>query len=117
MEQEITYNGLKKLDSFEIIKVQTLTNRFFPKLKRHFANAVLKVNVKKDNTAGKRSRYTVVLRVLAPETILSVEHADWELQRAVHRAFDGLENEARHKFKVDGTKRRKKNFGETTETE
>lgn len=113
MEQTITFKGLKKLDSFEISKVQTLTERYFPKVQRHFSNATLSVDVKTANVAGKRKRYTVLLRVLSPnKTILSAKHTDWELQRAVHRAFDNIENEARHKFKVGVVNRRKKDFTE-----
>ncbi len=110
MEQNITYVGLKNLDSFDISKVQTIVGRCFPKIQRHFSNAALIVNIKIADVTGNRKRYTVSLRVLAPNPILSAEHMDWELQRAVRRAFDGLENEARHKFKVGVVNRRKKNF-------
>lgn len=111
MEQNIIYNGLKKLDSFEISTLQTLVGRFFPKVQRNFSNASLSVDIKKDDVAGTRARYTVLLRVLAPnKTILSAEHTDWELQRAVHRAFDSIKNEAEHKFRVGVVGRRKKSF-------
>jgi len=110
MKQEITYVGLKNLDSFEISNLQTLVNRYYPKIHRHFSNATLTVNVKIADVTGKRKRYTISLRVSAPSVILSAEHMDWELQRAVHRAFEGLKNNARHKFKVGVVKRRKKKF-------
>ncbi|MDP2908031.1 MAG: hypothetical protein Q8O03_08935 [Nanoarchaeota archaeon] len=117
MEQNITYVGLKNLDSFEISNLQTLVGRYYPKIQRHFSNATLTVNIKTANVAGKRKRYTISLRVSAPSVILSVEHMDWELQRAVHRAFDGLENEAQHKFKVGVVNRRKKKFEQISEIE
>ncbi len=110
--EQITYVGLKSLDSFEISTVQTIVGRCFPKIQRHFSNATLTVNIKIADVTGKRKRYTVFLRVSAPRNVLSVEHTDWELQRAVHRAFDGLENEAQHKFKVGVVKRRGKTFPE-----
>ncbi len=112
MEQNITYVGLKNLDSFEISKVQTVVDRCFPKIQRHFSNASLTVNIKIADATGTRKRYTISLRVSAPSVILSAEHTDWELQRAIHRTFDGLENEARHKFKVGVVQRRKKRFQE-----
>lgn len=113
MEPSITYKGLKKLDSFEISKVQTLANRYFPKIQRHFSNAALTIDVKKADIEGRRARYTILLRVSAPtKIILSAEHTDWELQRAIHRAFDNIKNEAKHKFKVGVVKRNKKNFSE-----
>lgn len=109
--EEITYKGLKKLDSFDISIVQTLANRYFPKIKRNFSNASLIVAVKKADVAGKRARYTIILRVLsAMKTIMSAEHTDWELQRAIHRAFDNIKNESRHRFKVGVVKRNKKSF-------
>lgn len=111
MAQKIIYKGLKKLDSFDISKVQTLTNRYFSKIERHFSNASLTVNVKKAAVTGKRARYTIILRVSAPtKVVLFAEHTDWELQRAIHRAFDNIKNEARHKFGIGVVKRNKKKF-------
>lgn len=111
MTQKITYKGLKKLDSFDISKIQTLVSRYFPKIERHFSNATLTIDVKKAAVTGKRARYTVLLRVSAPtKVILTAKHMDWELQRAIHRAFDNLKNEARHRFKVGVVKRHKKSF-------
>ena len=111
MEQKITYKGLKKLDSFDISTVQTLVERNFPKIERHFDNATLTVDIKKASKTGNRSRYTVLLRVTAPtKTILKAEHTDWELQRAIHRAFDNIKSEARHKYEVGVVKRNKKDF-------
>ena len=110
MEQSITYVGLKSLDSFEISKLQTFVDRYFPKIQRHFSNASLIVNIKVADVTGKRKRYTISLRVSAPSVILSAEHMDWELQRAVHRAFDGLSNEAKRKFKIGVVQRRRKSF-------
>lgn len=113
MEQKITYKGLKNLDSFDISKIQTLASRYFPKIERHFSNARLIVDVKRASKTGKRSRYTIILRVYAPtKVVLFGEHTDWELQRAVHRAFDNIKNEARHKFGIGVVKRNKKNFKE-----
>ena len=113
MEQKITYKGLKQLDSFDISKVQTLVERNFPKIERHFNNAELSVDIKKASKTGSRSRYTVLLRVISPnKTILQAEHTDWELQRAIHRAFDNLKNEARHKYEVGVVKRNKKDFNQ-----
>jgi len=113
MTQKITYKGLKKLDSFDISKIQTLVERYFPKIERYFSNAALTVDVKKASKTGKRFRYTIILRVTAPtKPVLFGEHTDWELQRAIHRAFDNIKNEARHKFGVGVVKRQKKNFKE-----
>lgn len=113
MPQKITYKGLKRLDSFDISKIQTLVERYFPKIERYFSNATLTVDVKKASKTGKRSRYTIFLKVAAPtKVVLSAEHTDWELQRAIHRAFDNLKNAARHKFSVGVVRRQKKSFKE-----
>lgn len=109
--EELIYKGLKNLDSFDISIVQTLASRYFPKIKRNFSNASLIVDVKKADIAGKRARYTILLRVIsARKIIMSAEHTDWELQRAVHRAFANIRAEARHRFKVGVVKRNKKSF-------
>ena len=113
MEPKITYKGLKKLDPFDISTIQTLVERYFPKIERHFSNASLTVDVKKAAKEGRRARYTILLRVTAPnKVILSAEHTDWELQRAIHRAFDNIKSEARHRFDVGVVKRTKKSFRE-----
>jgi len=111
MEQKITYKGLRKLDAFEISTVQNLAEKNFPKIARNFSNANLTVDVKKAAVKGKRSRYTIILRVAAPtKTVFSAKHTDWELQRAVHRAFDNIKNEASHRFGVGVVKRLRKVF-------
>lgn len=111
MEQQITYKGLRNLDSFDISKIQTLVDKNFPKIQRNFSNAHLTVDIKKAAIRGKRARYTVILRVSAPtKVILTAKHTDWELERAVHRAFDNIKSESSHKFGIGVVRRIKKVF-------
>lgn len=110
MVEKIRYIGLRNLDSFEISKIQSLTNKYFKKIERFFSNANLVVNVKKADVGGKRARYEFNLRVEAPTPVLTATHMDWELQRALHRAFDNILNSAKHKYKSEVTQRRKKSF-------
>ncbi|MBU4502636.1 MAG: hypothetical protein KKA79_08620 [Nanoarchaeota archaeon] len=112
MVEKITYKGLRKLDAMEISTIYNLTEKNFPKIQRHFSNASLTIDIKKAAVAGTRARYTILLRLAAPTKImLSAEHTDWDLTRAIHRAFDNVKNEAKHRFKVGiSIKRRQKNF-------
>jgi len=100
MEQKITYKGMKKLDDFDVEKIRSLTERYFLKVERNFSNAALTVDVKKAAVSGKRSRYTVKIRVSAPtKVIVNGDYTDWELKRAVHKAFANVLNSAKHKYK------------------
>lgn len=99
---EVEYKDVSKLDFDERAVIQGVCEREFKKIKRSVANACLVVCVKKINAKGgkdRRATYEAVLKVDAPSVVLHAEHSDWELQRALHRAFDNLKKQVDHKFK------------------
>ncbi len=96
---ELVYRHLDKLDAFEKATVERICPREFDKVKRPLPTSCLVVDIKKINSGGKRATYEVKLRVDAPSVKLYADHSDWELQRALHRAFDNLKMEVEHKFK------------------
>ena len=110
MAEDIQFVGLKELDAMEIEKLQSLSEKHFSKIRRDFTNGRLVVNIKKGSskagdTSDKRARYEISLRLDAPALICTAGHSDWELERAIHRSFNALQNEAKHKFEKKEAKR------------
>ncbi len=102
----VKYTGLKKLNDFEIAKLQDLIGRGCKKLfkpKHKLENALLHINIKTKNVEGNRKFYEIILKLISPSTkkgLFDAKHQDWELERAVHRAFNNLINLIQHKLKV-----------------
>lgn len=102
----VKFTGLKKLNEQEVTKLKTLVDKGCRKLfkpKHKLENALLRINIKTKNVEGNRKLYEVILKLVSSSTkkgLFDAKHEDWELQRAVHRAFDNLTNLLQHKLKV-----------------
>lgn len=51
--------------------------------------------------AGKRHKYSVTLRLEFPGRIIASTEDDWDLETALHKAFDNARNEVKKKFRGD----------------
>ncbi len=109
----IRYLGLKELDNFEINVIKDLAEKFYPKVDRDFKEAILTIDTKKYEVEGKRGKYSIHLKIDHPSihnNILAAKQFDWDLATALHKTFDNLLNEIKHKFKKEVVQRRKKKF-------
>lgn len=104
----ISFIGLKNFNVLEMESIKSISETYYSKILRDFKEGNLIVNAKKFVKAGERSKYSVHLRIQNPSMILNATDADWELPRALHKAFTNLQNSAKKRFKE--TRARKKVF-------
>ena len=102
----VNFIGLKKLDDMEIARMQTLVDRESKKIfrpKHKLEEAKLSVNVKTKNVEGKQKLYEIILKLDSRSTkhsIFDVKHEDWDMERAVHRAFENMMALLEHNLKA-----------------
>ena len=105
--KHIKFIGLKKFSLLEVNEIQTITTYTFKKIRRKLPRANLTINIKKHEKAGKRCKYTVNYKLnRGTKLYASAKQDDWELPRALHRALKNLEQEVKHKYKLEGKRRR-----------
>ncbi|MBI4146651.1 hypothetical protein HY489_04925 [Candidatus Woesearchaeota archaeon] len=108
-EEIIQFVGVSSLAPSEQEVVQILTTEYFDKIKRAVHNMTnLTVHVKAHNAEGNRKKYSLHVRVQVPtkNTFESCNADDWELPRAVHKAFEDVQSQIRHKLHTDITRPR-----------
>jgi len=107
MEQEIIqFIGVSDLEPMEQDTVQTLTTENYPKIKRAIKNITsLKVHVKTYKKEGEQKKYSLHVQAIYPGgTIESTKAHDFELPRAIHKAFNDIKEQINHKLKTDTTR-------------
>lgn len=107
--EQIQFVGLNDLDAEEQYTVQKLSAEYYQKIKRGLKNDLtLLVHIKCYDKGGKRKKYCIHVRCLSPikKTIESCRAHEWDLPRAVHKAFTDIQNQVRHTFKSDTSRRK-----------
>ena len=100
-EQEvIQFVGVSDLDAAEQAVVHSLTTEHFEKIKRKLHNIVnMSVHVKCYMKDGDRKKYSLNVKVSAPtKSFDSNMSDDWELPRALHKAFDNIMHQIEHRL-------------------
>ena len=103
----IQFVNLHVLEDFEKPTVNKLVNEYSGKIERLVNNPLIVIQFKKYDKAGKKVKYSIHARVDAPSLLASAEAADWDLARTLHKVFNKVESELKHKFKIEGSKFRK----------
>lgn len=95
--------GIKELDEFELPLVNKLANEYYQKIQRELQNVTsVVIHVKCYEKEGKRKKYSIHVRVIAPTRIFESSKAqDWDLARTLHKAFRDIERELQHKLHTD----------------
>ncbi|MFC1753253.1 hypothetical protein ACFL96_07655 [Thermoproteota archaeon] len=102
IDQEIIqYIGLNDLDPVDQEMVKKLVDEYSYKVKRVLHNVTsLVLHIKRHSKGGNRDRIEISLRALAPTRIFEVgKTEDWDLARAVHKAFKDILREIEHEYK------------------
>ncbi len=104
--EEIQFVGVSELEPMEQETVQLLSTENYAKIKRAMKNLTsLVIHVKKHEKGGERKKYSIHLRVICPTaTIESCNADDFELPRALHKAFNDIKEQIKHKFHSDVTR-------------
>lgn len=103
---EIEYVRVKELEVDEKLILSGITEKFASKLDRETKNAYLIVNVKKQSKPDGRPRYEVNVRVDSHSVIAGAVANDYDLRKALHKAYEKLFSEVKHKFKTEGKYKR-----------
>lgn len=109
-KEVIQFIGLKDLLPEEQGLVQSLTTKGYEKIKRDLRNATsLTVHVKRYKKASseeKRQKYSVHVKVIAAtrRPIVSCMAHDWDLPRAMHKAFNDIKSQLKRAFYTDMTR-------------
>ena len=98
---KIQYIGLKDFTEQEQELIKSLAIEYADKLERDIREFTLVINLKRHNLAGKRIKFSFHTRLDAPSFILTSKADDWDLARTLHKIFEKIENEIKHKFKTD----------------
>ena len=106
----IQYTGLKELEPVQQEIVQIITTENFEKIKRMLKNWIqLRVLIKEYKTEGKpdkQKKYSVHLQANSATDTIDVDNAqDYDLARAMHKAFDDLKERIEHKIHLEGSKK------------
>lgn len=106
-EQEvIQFVGVSELDAAEQAIVNSLVTENYEKIKRKLHNIVnMTVHVKCYQKEGNRKKYSLNIKVSAPTKTFDSNMADdWELPRALHKAFDNITHQIEHRLHSDTTR-------------
>jgi len=82
--------------------VNKLSNEYYVKIKRALKNITsITLHIKQHSKGGKRKKSDIRVKVVAPTRIFESQESDWDLARAIHRAFKNIERQLQHKLRTD----------------
>lgn len=100
MVENIKIINLEEFDVEEKQIFDRLTEEYGDKLSRDLNGGLIVLHPKKYDKDGKRARYCINLRAEMPDFMFSAEAEEWDLAKALHKAFIKLENEVKKRFKL-----------------
>ena len=102
----IQFVGVSDLSAEEQATVNSITTEHFEKIKRDLQNITnMTVHVKCYQKEGGRKKYSMHVKVAAPTRIFDSSNADdWELPRALHKAFEDIRHQIQHRLHTDSTR-------------
>lgn len=100
--------GIKDLDDIEIDAVNRLADRYYPKIQREFKNITsLVIHIKCHKKGGKQIKYSIHVKAVAPTRMfVSTKAIDWDINKALHKAFTDIINTVHHALHTDEQHRR-----------
>jgi hypothetical protein len=91
--------GIDSLDEQEQELATTLINSYFKKIILIIKKVdSLIVHIKAHTKGGKRKKYDIRVRVLAPTRMFETQESDWDLARTLHKVLKNMEREIEHKL-------------------
>ncbi len=101
MEENIQILGLDSFENKEKDKIMSYVERYSDKIFRNIVGDMI-IHAKKHEKDGNRANYSFHIKIQTPETLISVRDDDWILSTALHKVLKKVENNIKHKFKVEG---------------
>lgn len=115
-EPIIQFVGLKDLSDAEQEVVKKISFEYQDKIQRSMETPTSLVVTVKLHESGlnKRKKYSLRIHTLGARKTLETKHShDWDLARALHKAFKNMERVVLHEFKADSQNKKlasKKHF-------
>jgi len=102
----IQFVGVHDLEPMEQETVQTLATENYQKIKRQLKNLTdMKVHVKTYKKEGDKKKYSIHILIAYPGKVIeSCRAHDFELPRALHKAFNDVKEQINHTFHSDTTR-------------
>jgi len=102
-EEVIQFIGVHDLETDEQVEVNKLATEYYEKIKRQLKNILgLKVHIKVYEKEGARKKFSIHLQTRSPTfTFESSKAADFELAKALHKAFQDLQHQIQHQKHSD----------------
>ena len=97
--------GINVLDDKEQEAANTLINDYYQKIARELKNVTsVSVHLKAHSKGGKKKKYDIRIKALAPTRTFESQESDWDLARTLHRVFKNVERQIQHKLHIDEQK-------------
>lgn len=107
VKEVIQFIGLKDLEPEEQANVSRLATQYYEKIDR-FANNLqgMTVHIKTYEKEGTKKKFSIHIRLKVPSkaTIECDKTHDFDLVRALHKAFNDIIEQTKHYFRKDTTR-------------
>ncbi|MBD3303594.1 hypothetical protein GF343_00450 [Candidatus Woesearchaeota archaeon] len=102
----IQFVGVHDLEPMEQETVQKLTTENYQKIKRDLKAATsMRVHIKTYKKEGDKKKYSIHILIAYPGKVIeSCRAHDFELPRALHKAFNDIKEQINHTFHSDTTR-------------
>ena len=106
--ETIQYKGLDNINDEQRVVLDKLSAEYYDKIKRSICNdncsivVHLKKHDSKEGGSGKEkknAKFSVCVRTIAPTKIFESSAFDWDFTKALHKAFEEMQQEILHYFK------------------
>jgi len=94
--------GIDALEEEEKSTINKLSNEYYEKIQRELKNTTsVTLHVKAHSKGGKRKKYDLRVKVVAPTRIFESQESDWDLARSLHKVFRNAVREIQHRLRTD----------------
>ena len=94
--------GIELLGETEKGIANKLVNEYYQKIFRELQNVTsITVHIKAHSKGGKKKKFDVRIKAIAPTRIFEAQESDWDLARTLHMVFRNMEMELEHKLHTD----------------
>lgn len=94
--------GTNLLNDDEKDIANKLANEYYKKIFRDLKNVTsITVHIKAHTKGGKRKKFDLRVKVIAPTRIFEAQESDWDLARTFHKVFRNIKREIEHKLHTD----------------
>ncbi len=101
VNEQIQFVGVSKLEPEEQMLISKLSTENYQKIKRMLKNVTnMTVHVKCYDKEGSKKKFSLHVRVAIPtmKVIESCKSHDFDLARALHKAFNDIRTQISHRF-------------------